>query len=174
VFLDDATRAVLDDQVQPILTRTLKDWQSISIDSADVQNFEGAAKSLRTAFWAFFNSDSTEEGLLKIINLGRDSDTVAAIAGQIFGAYYGFDGLPRPWLNLLVKNTQPPVGMDKPVVEMIKDFTTMDLKGFDAKQYLVTEPNCFPWHYDTKHPKFKEEFQKVLQLKVDLPKDKAK
>ncbi len=99
---------------------------------------------------------------------------MAAIAGQIFGAYYGFDGLPTPWLNLLAKNTTPPVGMDKPVVEMIKDFTTMDLKDFDADKYLEKNPDMFPWHYDTKHPKFKEEFQKVLQLKVDLPKDKAK
>ena len=34
-------------------------------------------------------------------NLGLDSDTTAAIAGQIGGAYYGESGIPLEWLEKL-------------------------------------------------------------------------
>jgi len=34
-------------------------------------------------------TNSFEEGLLKVINMGGDADGVAAVAGQILGAIYG-------------------------------------------------------------------------------------
>ena len=51
-------------------------------------------KSLEAALWAFHNSDSFEEGVLKAVNLGDDADTTGAIYGQLAGAYYGLDGIP--------------------------------------------------------------------------------
>ena len=38
-------------------------------------------------------------------NLGDDADTTAAVAGQIAGAYYGYDSIPEKWLDkLALKN----------------------------------------------------------------------
>ena len=34
-------------------------------------------------------------------NLGDDADTVAAIAGQIAGAHYGYAAIPERWLRVL-------------------------------------------------------------------------
>ena len=36
-------------------------------------------------------------------NLGHDSDTVAAVTGQIAGAYYGESGIPGDWLQKLAR-----------------------------------------------------------------------
>ena len=33
-------------------------------------------------------------GLLYVISLGEDTDTVGAVYGQIAGAYYGLSGIP--------------------------------------------------------------------------------
>lgn len=44
--------------------------------------------SLEAALWCFFNSDSYEECILKAINLGGDTDTIAAIAGSMAGLCY--------------------------------------------------------------------------------------
>ena len=33
------------------------------------------------------------------MNLGDDADTTAAIYGQLAGAYYGIDGIPREWMD---------------------------------------------------------------------------
>ncbi len=54
-------------------------------------------KSLEAALWAFYSSHSFKEGALMAVNLGNDADTTGAVYGQIAGAYYGYQGIPREW-----------------------------------------------------------------------------
>ncbi len=56
-------------------------------------------QSLEAALWAFFHSNSFEEGCLMAVNLGDDADTTGAIYGQIAGAYYGKNGIDSRWLS---------------------------------------------------------------------------
>ncbi len=57
------------------------------------------ADTMDCALWAFMESDSFEEGLLKVVNLGGDADTGGAVYGQIAGSWYGVKGLPEKFLN---------------------------------------------------------------------------
>ena len=41
--------------------------------------------------------------LHKIVNLGGDTDTIAAVCGGLSGIYYGFDSIPIDWLNQIPK-----------------------------------------------------------------------
>mgnify|MGYP003043082823 CR=1 FL=1 len=41
--------------------------------------------------------DSFESGALAIASLGGDADTNAAIYGQLAGAHYGVEAIPRTW-----------------------------------------------------------------------------
>lgn len=59
------------------------------------------ADTLDCALWAFMESDSFEEGLLKVVNLGGDADTAGAVYGQIAGSWYGIKGLPERFLEKL-------------------------------------------------------------------------
>jgi ADP-ribosyl-[dinitrogen reductase] hydrolase len=54
-------------------------------------------ESLEAALWCFAREDSFEETVLAAANLGDDADTVAAIAGQLAGAYYGAAAIPAHW-----------------------------------------------------------------------------
>lgn len=58
--------------------------------------------SLEAALWCFFNSDSYEDAILRAVNLGGDTDTTAAVCGQVAGAYYGESDIPAVWLERLV------------------------------------------------------------------------
>ena len=49
------------------------------------------------ALWGFLNSNSFKDGMLMVICLGGDADTNAAIYGQLAGAYYGYDAIPKEW-----------------------------------------------------------------------------
>jgi len=60
--------------------------------------------TLCAVFQAFFDTDSFEECLVDVVNLGGDADTTAAIAGMIAGAYYGRDAIPVRWINRLDRN----------------------------------------------------------------------
>ncbi|CAF0987225.1 unnamed protein product [Adineta steineri] len=45
--------------------------------------------TLEAALWAFWSTKSFDEGALAAVNLGDDTDTTAAIYGQLAGAFYG-------------------------------------------------------------------------------------
>jgi len=57
--------------------------------------------SLEAALWAFYHSDSFEDGCLAAVNLGDDSDTTGAVFGQIAGAFHGEEQIPERWLSRL-------------------------------------------------------------------------
>ena len=63
-------------------------------------------EALEAALWSFDRSDSYEEAILKVVNLGGDTDTTAAICGQIAGAFHGVDGIPESWRQKLVMGEQ--------------------------------------------------------------------
>jgi ADP-ribosyl-[dinitrogen reductase] hydrolase len=51
--------------------------------------------TLEAAFYAFYKFDNFYDGLVFVVNLGDDTDTVGAVYGQIAGAYYGIDHIPK-------------------------------------------------------------------------------
>ncbi|MET3180635.1 UNVERIFIED_ORG: ADP-ribosyl-[dinitrogen reductase] hydrolase [Variovorax guangxiensis] len=73
--------------------------------SKPVEQIKGSGycvESLEAALWCFANTGSFEEAVLAATNLGDDADTTAAICGQLAGAFYGVDAIPRDWLDKLV------------------------------------------------------------------------
>lgn len=59
--------------------------------------------SLEAALWAVGSTGDFASAVLKAANLGEDSDTTAAIAGQLAGALYGLGGIPAHWLDQLAE-----------------------------------------------------------------------
>ena len=58
--------------------------------------------TLEAALWCLLTTDSYRECVLKAVNLGSDTDTVAAVAGGLAGALYGYDAIPQEWLHTLI------------------------------------------------------------------------
>jgi len=59
--------------------------------------------SLEAALWCFLTSDNYEETVLKAVNLGEDTDTIATITGGLAGLYYGLESIPETWEFQLAK-----------------------------------------------------------------------
>ena len=57
--------------------------------------------SLEAAVWCLMTTDTFADCLLKAVNLGHDTDTVAAIAGGPAGLYYGYESIPAEWLAVI-------------------------------------------------------------------------
>ncbi|KAL9650986.1 hypothetical protein ABK040_015089 [Willaertia magna] len=69
----------------------------------EIKNGGYVIDALEASLFAFYHTSSFKEGCQLIIELGDDCDTIAAIFGQIAGAYYGFEKLPKEgWYNVLV------------------------------------------------------------------------
>ncbi|MFD5799099.1 ADP-ribosylglycohydrolase family protein [Streptomyces diastatochromogenes] len=64
--------------------------------------FNGAVwPCLGSAVWALRTTTSYEEAVRTAIDLGGDTDTVAAVTGALAGAVYGIGTVPRRWTELL-------------------------------------------------------------------------
>lgn len=74
------------------------------------------AHSLEAALWCVSRTASFAQAVVLATNLGDDSDTVAAITGQLAGALYGYEGFPRNWLDKLA--------WAKPLETMALELTT--------------------------------------------------
>ncbi len=86
----------LTDRIQSVAQGSFKDKSPPAIRGNGY-----VVNSLEAALWAFHNSDSFEEGALLAVNLGDDADTTGAIYGQLAGAYYGIDGIPVRWVDII-------------------------------------------------------------------------
>jgi ADP-ribosyl-[dinitrogen reductase] hydrolase len=59
--------------------------------------------TLEAVLWCLLNSKSYKEAVLKGVNLGEDTDTVAALIGGLAGLYYGLESIPEEWINNLAR-----------------------------------------------------------------------
>ena len=58
--------------------------------------------TLEAALWCFSHTDSYKNCVLTAVNLGDDTDTVAAVAGGLAGIFYGVGGekgIPEEWIE---------------------------------------------------------------------------
>ena len=59
--------------------------------------------TLEAVIWCLLNTNDYKSFVLKAVNLGDDTDTVAAIAGGLAGIIYGLENIPSEWLSVLKK-----------------------------------------------------------------------
>lgn len=86
----------LDESLNEILNGKYKEKNPPEINGAGY-----VITTLEAALWAFYHTNTFEEGALKVVNLGRDADTTGAVYGQIAGAFYGLESIPVKWLDKL-------------------------------------------------------------------------
>lgn len=58
--------------------------------------------TLKACLWCVGTTNSFKDAVLKAVNLGEDTDTIAAITGTLAGAKYSFESIPKEWIEKLV------------------------------------------------------------------------
>ncbi|WP_246578270.1 ADP-ribosylglycohydrolase family protein [Clostridium frigoris] len=69
----------------------------------DIKSSGYVVDTLEAAIWCLLNSKNYKDCVLLAVNLGEDTDTVAAVAGGLAGLYYGYDSIPKEWLAVIGK-----------------------------------------------------------------------
>lgn len=115
-LLDGASREeAITAGVKPFLRNirdnpTLKDFRGLSqiaeFQRSEIRSTGYVVDTLKAAFWCFVNSNTYEDCVLTAVNLGDDTDTVAAVAGGLAGIYYGCGGqtgIPDRWIQQIAR-----------------------------------------------------------------------
>lgn len=63
-------------------------------------------RTLSAALWCYWHAQSFESGLLAVVNEGGDTDTNGAIACAVLGAKYGYNAIPRYYIENLHNETE--------------------------------------------------------------------
>lgn len=69
--------------------------QELNID--EIKSSGYIVDTLEAVFWVFLNGNDYNTTVLRAVNLGEDTDTVAAITGGLLGSYYGIENINDDW-----------------------------------------------------------------------------
>ena len=83
---------------QNIFEKDLKNFSEPQIKSSGF-----VIDSLEASFWCLLNFSDYKQTVIQAVNLGDDTDTIAAIAGGVAGIHYGFSSIPANWVSTIVK-----------------------------------------------------------------------
>uniref|UniRef100_UPI0025F39AA3 ADP-ribosylglycohydrolase family protein n=1 Tax=uncultured Clostridium sp. TaxID=59620 RepID=UPI0025F39AA3 len=56
---------------------------------------------LKSSFMILKSAKSYEDAVKSAIALGNDTDTTSAVVGGLAGILFGFDNIPKRWINKL-------------------------------------------------------------------------
>jgi ADP-ribosylglycohydrolase len=79
----------------------LRQFQNLS--DMEIKSSGYVVDTLEAAVWCMINTSSYADCVLKAVNLGDDTDTVAAVAGGLAGLYYDYDNIPVEWIDVIQK-----------------------------------------------------------------------
>lgn len=68
-------------------------------EERDMRSGGYVIETIEAAVWCLITTDSFKDCLLKVVNMGHDTDTVEAVAGGLAGLYYGVDAIPKDCLD---------------------------------------------------------------------------
>lgn len=97
-YYSESTKSELDNYDRLI---SLSEFKGVSEDRIKSTGY--VVYTLEAVIWCLINTSSYEEAILKAVNLGDDTDTVAAITGGLAGLYYGYGNIPEKWKSKLQK-----------------------------------------------------------------------
>jgi len=81
----------------------LKEKDFEKLDESIIKSSGYVVDTLEAAIWCLLNTNNYKDCILKAVNLGEDTDTVAAIAGGLAGIYYGYENIPNEWLAKIAR-----------------------------------------------------------------------
>jgi ADP-ribosylglycohydrolase len=81
--------------------RRILDGTLPTLKSEAIRSHGYVVDTLEAALWCLLTTESYHDCVLKAVNLGHDTDTVAAVAGGLAGALYGYRNIPTGWLENL-------------------------------------------------------------------------
>lgn len=116
---------------QRFIAMLAPDWEPEDGDREGIGN-GSVWGCLAQAVWALRRNDRFMDVLADAIDLGKDTDTVACVAGAIAGAREGASAIPKGWLGPVHGYLETPDGLERYVYEDLAELTLRLATGSSA------------------------------------------
>lgn len=90
------------------------------LPESEIQSSGYVIHTLEASIWCLLTTNSYQEAVLKAVNLGDDTDTTAAVTGGLAAILYGFENIPRDWVNQIARKDDIDHLAKRLAVQMIK------------------------------------------------------
>ena len=72
----------------------------------EIKSSSYVVDSLIAAIWSLLNTDNYKDAVLTAVNLGEDTDSIAVITGALAGIIYGYEEIPKEWIDKLANKEE--------------------------------------------------------------------
>lgn len=106
IMRGDSCAKVLANIYSDSWSKTIGLRDSRELRREDVRSTGYVVDTLEAALWCLYNTGNYRDCVLAAVNLGDDTDTVAAAAGGLAGLMYGCDGkkgIPKEWISQIAR-----------------------------------------------------------------------
>lgn len=69
----------------------------------DIHSTGFIVDTLEACIWVLLKSENYKEAIIGAINLGGDTDTIAALTGGLAGIIHGYDFIPKEWIDKIAR-----------------------------------------------------------------------
>ena len=114
-------QSLLDNQLElpPEINEVLNfEYTDANRDQLTISGY--APDTLKIAFWGFLTTDNYLVSIRKVMELGRDTDTFAAVTGALAGSYYGYEHIRKQVKEELVMHNR--------IKKIAEDFFCLNLE----------------------------------------------
>ena len=73
------------------------------LEEDTIQSTGYVVHTLEASIWSLLTTDNYVDAVLKAVNLGEDTDTTGAVTGGLAGMLYGFETIPKFWIEVVAK-----------------------------------------------------------------------
>lgn len=77
-----------------------------ALEETAVSSDGKGVSTVEAAIWSLLTTGSFRDAVLKAVNLGGETDTIAGVTGGLAGFAYGLGAIPREWVGQLVKSQE--------------------------------------------------------------------
>ncbi|MFY7794104.1 MAG: ADP-ribosylglycohydrolase family protein [Chitinophagaceae bacterium] len=98
-------------RLQDVIGRISKpDFESLP--ASEISSSDRVVDTLEASIWCLLHSTDYRSAVLNAVNLGEETDTIAALTGGLAGAYYGQHSIPPEWIDALVRRQEVEMMID--------------------------------------------------------------
>lgn len=86
--------------------RKLLEGDIFQLQEQEIKSSGYVVDTLEASVWSLLTTGSYSDAVLRAVNLGEDTDTTGAVTGALAGLLYGYDAIPREWVQGLARREE--------------------------------------------------------------------